>query len=142
MTQAFQIGDTVRVDLWNKFTNQFEPRTAVITRVYVDTYDQQMCTVHPVDESTFTRVLPEFTYEDVNPNYSQPLLCNTDNVTLIHESPWRKFPADDKMVPMVGDRLGVRDVRVHDVEWMCAHVWVNGARYVKSTVPKSNFTTF
>lgn len=79
----------------------------------------------------------------VNPlSEDDRLFRSADDLTLVHQSPWRTIPVKGKLLPMVGEPSGVRNVTVNSVNWTPAHVSVNGSKYAKSTVPKPNFTTF
>lgn len=142
MTQTFQIGDTVRVDLWSPNTCGFESRIAIVIHAYIETYGRYACLLYPVDETHFERVLPGSTYRSIKPQAGSYVMCFAEELTLVHPSPWRTIPVKGKLLPMVGEPLGVRNVTVNSVNWTPAHVSVNGVRHSKSTVPKSNFTTF
>ena len=142
MTHPFQIGDTVSVDLWSPNTCGFERRMAVVMHAYVDTYGRYACLLYPVDETQFKRVLPGSTYRSIKPHAESHVMCFADDLALVHPSPWRTIPVKGKLLPMVGEPLGVRNVTVNSVNWTPMFVAVNGTRHSKSTVPKSNFTTF
>lgn len=142
MTQTFQIGDTVRVDLWNPDTRQVEPRLAVVIHAYIESYGRYACLLYPVDETQFKRVSPGTAYRDIKPQAGGYVMCFAEELTLAHPSPWRTIPVKGKLLPMVGEPLGVRNVVVNSVNWTPMFVAVNGTRHSKSTAPKSNFTTF
>lgn len=142
MTQVFQIGDTVRVDLWSPNTYQFEHRIAVVTHVYIDTYGQHACLLYPVDETQFEKVLPGSEYRDIKPHVGSHVMCFADDMTLVHPSPWRTIPVKGKLLPMVGEPLDVQNITVNSVNWTPMFVAVNGTRHSKSTVPTPIFTTF
>ena len=142
MTQVFQIGDTVGVDLWSPNTCQFESRIAVVTHAYIDTYGQHACLLYPVDETQFEKVLPGGEYRDIKPHVGSHVMCFAGDMTLVHPSPWRTIPVKGKLLPLVGEPLGVQNITVNSVNWTPMFVAVNGTRHSKSTVPKSNFTTF
>lgn len=142
MTQAFQIGDTVRVDLWSPNTCQFKSRIAVVIHAYIDTYGRYACLLYPIDETQFERVSPGTAYRDIKPQAGSYVMCFAEELTLVYPSPWRTIPVKGELLPMVGDTFGSRNIRVNSVNWTPAHVSVNGVRHSKSTAPKSKFTTF
>lgn len=156
MTQVFQIGDIVRV--YNVKDETGTPKTdrfiysgqgnytAVVVHV-LDDYRHNVCVVSPWSEDgplTAATSRMDIAANTFGKTRTRNRMTCSENMVLLHPSPWRTPLKDDSTVPFVGKpapELGVTE-DVYSVKWAKDGIFVNDMSLFSPHVPRPPFTTF
>ena len=157
MAQQFQIGDIVRV--YNVKDETGAPKTdhfnnpdqgnyeAVVVHVFGDEPHQTTCIVSPWFEdgpltAATSRMAIAATAFRKTRTYNRT--ADSENLILIHPSPWRTAITNDSTVPFVGKpapELGITE-DVYAVKWTKDGILINDVSLFSPHVPRLEFTTF
>ena len=136
MTQAFQIGDIVRLKKTGK--------RCVITGVYrLDSGN----VIHTGYEYDAPNIPPGTTRSDIPWAFTTDISAYAKHLILEVPSPWRRALANDTVVPMIGDQYTGPNGEstpqtVDSVNWVHGAIDVNRYPFTTDTVPSPEFTTF
>ena len=136
MTQAFQIGDIVRLKKTGK--------RCVITGVYrLDSGN----IIHTGYEYDAPNIPPGTTRSDIPWAFTTDISTYAQHLILEVPSPWRRALANGTVVPMIGDQYTGPNGEstpqtVDSVNWVHGAIDVNRYPFTTDTVPSPAFTTF
>jgi hypothetical protein len=136
MTQAFQIGDIVRLKKTGK--------RCVITGVYrLDSGN----IIHTGYEYDAPNIPPGTTRSDIPWAFTTDISAYAKHLILEVPSPWRRALANSTVVPMIGDQYTGPNGEstpqtVDSVNWVHGAIDVNRYPFTTDTVPSPEFTTF
>ena len=136
MTQAFQIGDIVRLKKTGK--------RCVITSVYCSRNGNIL---HEGYEYDAPNIPPGTTRSDIPLALAPDISTYAEQLILEVPSPWRHVLVNGHPIPMVGELTNDSDGEgtpqtVHRVSWLFGIIGVNGNVVASGTVPTLEFTTF
>ena len=156
MTQVFQIGDIVRVynvkdEIGAPKTDRFVHvaqgnYTAVVVQV-LDDYRHNVCIVSPWSDNgplTVATSRMDIAANTFGKMRTRNRITCSENMILLHPSPWRMPLKDGNTVPFVGKpapELGITE-DVYSVKWAKDGVFVNDVSLFSPHVPRFEFTTF
>ena len=156
MAQVFQIGDIVRV--YNVKDETGAPKTdrfvhvaqgnytAVVVQV-LDDYRHNVCSVSPWSDNgplTVATSRMDIAANTFGKMRTRNRITCSENMMLLHPSPWRTPLKDGNTVPFVGKpapELGITE-DVYSVKWAKDGVFVNDVSLFSPHVPRLEFTTF
>lgn len=156
MTQVFQIGDIVRV--YNVKDETGAPKTdrfvhvaqgnytAVVVQV-LDDYRHNVCIVSPWSDNgplTVATSRMDIAANTFGKMRTRNRITCSENMVLLHPSPWRTPLTDGSTVPFVGKpapELGITE-DIYSVKWAKDGIFVNDISLFSPHVPRLPFTTF
>lgn len=156
MAQVFQIGDIVRV--YNVKDETGAPKTdrfvhvaqgnytAVVVQV-LDNYRHNVCIVSPWSDNgplTVATSRMDIAANTFGKMRTRNRITCSENMMLLHPSPWRTPLKDGNTVPFVGKpapELGITE-GVYSVKWAKDGIFVNDVSLFSPHVPRFEFTTF
>ena len=156
MAQQFQIGDIVRV--YNVKDETGAPKTdrfvhvargnytAVVVQV-LDDYRHNVCIVSPWSDNgplTVATSRMDIAANTFGKMRTRNRITCSENMMLLHPSPWRTPLKDGNTVPFVGKpapELGITE-DVYSVKWAKDGIFVNDVSLFSPHVPRFEFTTF
>lgn len=156
MAQVFQIGDIVRV--YNVKDETGAPKTdrfvhvaqgnytAVVVQV-LDDYRHNVCIVSPWSDNgplTVATSRMDIAANTFGKMRTRNRITCSENMMLLHPSPWRTPLKDGNTVPFVGKpapELGITE-DVYSVKWAKDGIFINDVLLFSPHVPRLEFTTF